>query len=196
MSIQDAARAALKYFSADEKVATPDGTFPLPTVMVAIAGGESGWQNDARGDYGLWDRPRCNGYTSFGLWQINTIHSSWLRNATGSADPCVWAQWLYNPENNARAARALYDGAGFKPWTVWNTGAYRRYLGQAQAAVAEELKKKKEQGGLAPVPVLLILLGLNAVIFLGIALSPTLRGKVEELWKKRPKGSSLPELPV
>lgn len=195
MSIQDAARAALKYFP-DEKVATPDGTFPLPTVMVAIAGGESGWRNDARGDYGLWDRPRCNGYTSFGLWQINTVHGDYLRRQTGSNDPCAWAQWLYDPDNNARAAKALYDGAGLKPWTVWNTGAYRRYLGQAQAAVAA-VKPPPDGGGKpAPVPILLILLGLKAVILLGIAVSPSLRGKVEELWKKRPKSASSPEPPV
>lgn len=186
MSIQDAAAAALKYFSPGVTVATPDGTFPLPVVMVAIAGGESGWRNDARSDYGLWDRPRCSGYTSFGLWQINTIHSTWLRNATGSADPCAWAQWLFNPENNARAARALYDGAGLKPWTVWNTGAYRKFLGQAQAAVAAvKPPNGKPPNGERPAPWLLWALAAGTVILLGAVIAPGLRRKVEGLWRKK-----------
>lgn len=189
MSIQDAAAAAVKYFPW-VPVATPDGAYPLPVVMVAIAGGESGWRNNAQGDCNYYDAPRCNGCTSFGLWQIRTVHGDYLRRQTGSNDPCVWANWLFNPDNNARAAKALYDGAGLTPWTVWNKGTYRAYLGHAQAAVAAV--KREKPGGEKPVPLLLWALAAGAVLLLSVAVSPSLRRKVEDLWRRKPKSALSP----
>lgn len=155
MSIQDAALAALAVFAATT-IQTPDGQYPLPVVMVAVAGAESGWRNDARGDRGLTDRPSCDGYTSFGLWQINTVHGAYLTQASGSSDPCRWAQWLYDPYHNAWAARALLGDRpqeNLRHWTAWRTGAYRRYLLQAQAAVLAAAPPAPPAPAPAPIPV-------------------------------------------
>ncbi len=188
MSIQDAAAAAVKYFDSRVIVQTPGGPYPLPVVMVAIAGQESGWRNDARGDYGLYDRPRCNGYTSFGLWQYNTIHGAWLRNVTGSADPCAWAQWLFIPDNNARAAKSLYTGPESlaRHWkTTWDNGYYLKYLGQAQAAVAAVKPPPVPNGdGKPPSPWLLWALTAGGIMLLGVTTVPILRRKVEGKWKR------------
>jgi hypothetical protein len=148
VSIQDAAQAAVTTFP-EALVQTPDGTFPLPVVMVAIAGAESGWDDSAQGDYGLGG-PSCGGYTSWGLWQVHNVHAAYLTQQTGSSDPCVWARWLYDPANNAAAAWALLSGdvpGGLSNWTTWNTGAYRAYLGQAAAAVAAVGGEGAQGGG-------------------------------------------------
>jgi hypothetical protein len=178
VSLQDAAQAAVATFP-DVPIRTPAGTFPLPVVMVAIAGAESGWDDAAQGDYGLGG-PSCHGYTSWGLWQIHNVHAAYLEQVTGSSDPCVWAAWLYDPYHNAQAALVLLDDdpqAGLSNWTTWNNGTYLQYLGQAQQAVAAVAA----QGGGAPtsmqiiervaVPLgfgLLFLVGLGAIA-LGVA---------------------------
>lgn len=138
MSLQDCTAAAVHTFRSSTIVATPYGRFPLPVIMVAIAGAESAWSDIARGDYGL-PGPQCGGYTSWGLWQIHSVHSAYLSRVTGSSNPCDWAAWLYVPVNNAAAAAAVMGSnvaAGLTAWTTWNTGAYRQYLQTAAAAVA------------------------------------------------------------
>ncbi len=142
MSAIDCARAILNYIS----------DYDAAVTMVAIAGAESGWRADARGDYGYTDRPNCGGYTSFGAWQYNLIHESYLRNQTGSSDPCAWAEWLMDLDNNAKAAADLYAGQGFIPWTVYRTGAYRQYLDEARAAVDEALSQPQPQPTPQPTP--------------------------------------------
>lgn len=135
MAIQDCAAVALATFS-NVPIRTPQGTFPLPIVMVAIAGAESAWVDNSRGDYGL-SGPTCQGYTSWGLWQIHSVHSAYLTRVTGSANPCTWANWLYDPAHNAQAALAvLGSNLDLEAWTTWQTGAYLHYLRQAQDAVA------------------------------------------------------------
>jgi len=148
MSIQQAAQAAVQVFP-NQPVTLPDGTTTsLPVLMVAIAGHESGWNPTEPGDF-LGTCPGCtgpassDGATSWGLWQIHNIHSAYLEQVTGSSDPNVWEQWLFDPVHNAEAAWALWQGAvhagepGWQPWSVdITTGAYRRYLAQAQQAVA------------------------------------------------------------
>lgn len=124
----------------------------LATLMVAIAGVESGWNPSADGDSistypQLAGLPNCNGYTSFGLWQINSSHSAYLRQATGSSDPCVWAAWLHDPLNNARAADVILRYQGLSAWTDYRTGAYRRYWDQAAAAVAAARQAAQTPGG-------------------------------------------------
>lgn len=111
MAITDAVLAARAVFP-PTPVRTPEGTHSLISVMVAIAGAESDWDPHAAGDPGMRD-PSCDGVahgravvaaTSWGLWQIHNVHADLLRAATGAEDACVWAEWLYDPVNNARAA--------------------------------------------------------------------------------------------
>lgn len=132
MSLQGAARAAYDTFPHREE----QGLF-LPTLMVAIAGAESGWVDDRAGDPGTGPGS-CGGYTSFGLWQIHLpAHASMLEQLMGSADPCAQAAWLAVPEHCARAALLVYQSQGLGAWTSWQTGAWRAYLPQAQAAIAQ-----------------------------------------------------------
>lgn len=136
MSIREAARAAIAHFPW-VNVPTHAGTYSLPVVMVAIAGAESGYDNRARGDVGIEPQfGTCDGYTSWGLWQIHNSHRDSLIRLTGSQDPCAWAEWLYDPDHNARMARAIYDAQGFDAWaTTWYNQRYVRFLPAARAAI-------------------------------------------------------------
>ena len=135
MSIAQAASAAATTFPF-VNVVTPYGTYALPVVMTAIGGAETGGTFDpaAAGDYGLGG-PSCNGYTSWGLWQIHNVHASYLEGVTGSSDPCQWASWLSVPANCARAALAIYQSQGLGAWTTWQEGTYSAWLTPALAAV-------------------------------------------------------------
>lgn len=135
MAISDCTLAAVVTFP-NTIIQTPYGAFALPVVMIAIAGAESGWDDASEGDWGDGGST-CDGSTSWGLWQIHNVHSTWLINATGSTNPCVWQQWLSTPTNNAQAALAIYEGQGLTAWTTYQTGAYKQYLSQAQTAVNE-----------------------------------------------------------
>lgn len=135
MSIEQAAEAAVAVWDSRQI-----NGMDLAALMVAIAGRESGWNPSADGDSiytypQLSGLPNCHGYTSFGLWQINSSHSAYLKQATGSSDPCVWAQWLHDPLNNARAADVILRYQGLSAWTTYVTGAYRAFLDQASRAV-------------------------------------------------------------
>lgn len=153
MAIADAAAAAKAIFP-PTPIQTPDGTYSLVAIMVAIAGAESAWDPRAAGDPGLRG-PSCDGVadgraivaaTSWGLWQVHNVHADFLRAATGADDACVWAEWLYDPVNNARAALHVLGAApqrGLENWSTWGGrwaqwaaghGPYRRYLAEAVAA--------------------------------------------------------------
>lgn len=57
-----------------------------------------------------------NGTTDRGYWQINSVHGG---------------QSTYDPLGNVKAAIAISDnGRNFSPWTTYNTGAYKQFLGQ------------------------------------------------------------------
>jgi hypothetical protein len=137
------AQAAVATFP-DVLIPTPLGGLPLPVVMVSIAGEEScGFNAQAAGDCG-YDLPACGsctcgpgtGATSWGAWQIHSIHEDYLRGVTGSSDPCVWSRWLFDPLNCAKAALWLYQGpSGLDNWTTWTSGTWERSLSQAQMAV-------------------------------------------------------------
>jgi len=94
--------------------------------MTAIAGAESSYNDDARGDLGIqtsvWG-------PSFGLFQIRT-----LKQKTGSGDVRDIAS-LTDP---ARQAKAAFDiskgGTDFTPWSTYTSGSYRKFLGTAEAA--------------------------------------------------------------
>jgi len=138
VSAIDCARAILKY--------VPDPA--AATVLVAIAGAESGWNLGAKGDYhNSGDCPAnwCQGYCSWGPWQINVCcHSGWIGAHIGNSDPCAVAQWLTSDwDNSAWAAAKVYtDHGGLCAWSVYeewcgpgHNGRYRGYLAEAKAAV-------------------------------------------------------------
>lgn len=96
--------------------------------MVAIAGAESGFDSQAH-------NPNAGtGDNSYGLWQINML---------GNLGPERRRQFgissddeLFDPSVNARAAYLVSGGGGkFSPWSVYKSGAYRKYLAQAREAV-------------------------------------------------------------
>ena len=68
-----------------------------------------------------------NGSTDRGLWQINSVHG---------------ALSTYSPRANTRAAIAISNnGTNWEPWTTYKTGAYRTYLGGANANPASPTTK-------------------------------------------------------
>jgi soluble lytic murein transglycosylase-like protein len=88
--------------------------FPDPDLATAVAVAESGGNALAVGDFGR----------SFGLWQIHT-----------PAHPQFSAQSLFDPDYNARAALSISkNGADWKPWTTFRTGAYKQFLPKGRAA--------------------------------------------------------------
>ncbi len=140
MSITDAARIAVQVWPGQDAI-----------TGVAIAGAESSWRNDARGDpltafsaarQEEWLPYSWQGYTSIGLWQIHMpSHRDKLALATGSSDPAVWAAYLIDFIQNGHIAWLVWREGGFNPWTTFRTGDYRAHLDAARAAVnAERLK--------------------------------------------------------
>lgn len=78
-------------------------------IASAIALAESGGDPTNVGDQG----------TSFGLWQIHI-----------PAHPQYNAAQLKTPLYNAQAAVAISShGANWQPWSTYNSGAYKQYLG-------------------------------------------------------------------
>lgn len=145
-----AAAAASAAFP-DVSVVTPYGTYPLPVVMTAIAGAETGgtFAANAAGDplsiYADGGASEaaysCGGLTSFGLWQINLpSHAGALATLSGvvASNPCGQAAWLYTPANCAAAALAVYQSQGLGAWTTFNEGTYSGWLQPAQQAVAAQ----------------------------------------------------------
>lgn len=102
-------------------------------VATAIALAESGGDASATNH-------NFNGSTDYGLWQINSIHSSIL--ASG--------QWS-DPSANAKMAHTVYANAGnsFSPWVTYTTGKYLAFMpraAKAESDVASGLTKKVQQG--------------------------------------------------
>lgn len=89
---------------------------PDPSLMAAIAMAESGGDTDAVGLVG-----------EIGLWQINQpVHVK--------AHPAWTVGWLRNPANNAAAAKVILSSQGLGAWSVYTSGAYRKYLDTASTA--------------------------------------------------------------
>ena len=116
--------------------------------LVAIAGAETGWQNEAGdpltiyGDGGEAERPfSCEGLSSFGPWQINLPANHALvatLSSVPASDPCGQKEWLMRDlRNSARAALAILRAQGYGAWTTYRTGAYRAHMAAAQEALAE-----------------------------------------------------------
>lgn len=88
-------------------------------IMAAIAIGESGGRPDAYNPVGVDD--------SYGLWQIN------LRYGPGEIERRLriggagTRQGLFDPLKNARTAFALFREQGFRAWTIYNNGEWRKH---------------------------------------------------------------------
>lgn len=98
------------------------------TVAAAVAMAESGLNTGARGDTGLetsyWG-------PSVGLMQIRTVKSQ--TGTGGDRDISI----LSDPLQNMIAAYHIsHSGKDWSPWTTFNTGKYRQFLGQAQTGAA------------------------------------------------------------
>lgn len=94
-------------------------------IAIAIAMAESGGNPKAWGDRSLHKGSR-------GLWQIYV--ASWAKPGPPRFQNNPKA--LYNPLTNAKSMMAISSGGKhWGPWTTFRTGAYRRYLREAAAAV-------------------------------------------------------------
>lgn len=94
--------------------------------MTAIAGAESGWRDDAMGDVNLQN---ATWGPSFGLFQIRT-----LKRETGRGTVRDLTALSGDLAFQAKAAWEISrHGTDFSPWTVYKTGRYRDFLGQARA---------------------------------------------------------------
>ncbi len=89
------------------------------TISVAVALAESAGKTDAI------NTANTNGTRDYGLWQINSVHADLFKSA-------VWS----DPAQNARMAFAVFKGAGYRwsPWSTFNNGAYKRFMGVAAAS--------------------------------------------------------------
>lgn len=87
--------------------------------LVATGYSESGMNNTIRGDGG----------NSIGLFQIHIpSHPDKLRAMTGTGDRNTWIKWLMVPENNIRAAAAVYHSQGLGAWTEYRNGHYSQFM--------------------------------------------------------------------
>ncbi len=90
------------------------GGFPPNTLstMAAIAMAESGGAN-------IKQQGQPYNLTGWGLWQITP----------GNKLPSIGVDAeLFDPVKNARAAFAVWRTQGYGAWTVWKTGAYRKFM--------------------------------------------------------------------
>ena len=93
--------------------------------QTAIALAESGGDGAAVGDVSLQDNTWG---PSYGLFQIRTVKAD---TGKGTIRDISWLA-----ASTANQAKAAYDisrhGVDFTPWTVYVTGAYQSFLGQAK----------------------------------------------------------------
>jgi len=193
MAINDVATAAYNVFPMDT-IQTPYGAFSLPVVMTAIAGAEDGFGNGP-GDPGIENTCNppgtlCNGYGSFGPWQISlSCNGNTIAAVSGipTSDPCGQANWLTDYQNCAQVALAIYQAGGggtegFKSWCTWwgdgrcgveggapGYGPYHQYLAQAQQAINQIVSSVSSPPPLsfAPPPVSQWFLWAGGILFAG-----------------------------
>lgn len=81
-------------------------------VATAVMRAESGCNPTAT------NKANRNGSVDRGLFQVNSVHKA----KVGNLDD------LYDPATNIRIAYRVYLGSGWKAWSVYNSGAYKRFL--------------------------------------------------------------------
>lgn len=109
------------------KLAQGAGFTPAQSVIMgAIAKAESGLEPGVRGDLGIQTEKWG---PSIGLWQIRSLKPAYL-----AAEPHRDASRLADPTFNAQAARKVYQAQGYSAWSVYSSGAWKRYSGEAELA--------------------------------------------------------------
>ncbi len=119
---------------------TPAKTGSLSAVDVARLGSKAGWSgNDlvlavavSRAESGFnpgaVNKANSNGTEDYGLWQINSVHSTLFTKY----------DWK-DGQQNAYMAKAVWDGRksghGWEAWSTYTNGKYRSFMAEAQAAV-------------------------------------------------------------
>lgn len=98
------------------------------TTAAAVAMAESKGVTDAVGDVGLQD---AKWGPSIGLWQIRSLKAEY---GTGSPRD---ASRLKDPWFNTQAMLSISGkGSNWKPWSTYNSGSYKDYLGPATSGAA------------------------------------------------------------
>ncbi|HET6215351.1 MAG TPA: hypothetical protein VFE14_20970 [Micromonosporaceae bacterium] len=98
-------------------------------IMTAIGLAESGGDDTAQGDLQLQDHTWG---PSYGTYQIRT-----LKGDTGTGKLRDITALTGDDLRQAQTAYAISrSGADFTPWSVYTSGRYRTFLGQAQTAAA------------------------------------------------------------
>jgi len=177
LGINDVATLILKYFTR-EQAPTMIAIAIAESSLNASAEGDSPSALRNAGYYDsasvakYWNCPTSSNKTddtagaSIGLYQIFlganhdvVMNLSGIHFATidvglafnvpaNEADACLLVEWLKNPENNVKAAKAIFDSQGYGAWSVYKYPAgnpvYKQYLAQAEAAIPEVPEEKAE----------------------------------------------------
>ncbi|MEZ0114792.1 hypothetical protein ABH920_008827 [Catenulispora sp. EB89] len=111
--------AAKAGYSFDRTVATSLGREPQIVVAIAVAMAESSCDPGAV-------NVNSGGSEDRGLWQMNSVYHSEVSNACAFQIQC-----------NANAAWKVSDhGANWSPWSAYNNGSWRSFVGDARAAIS------------------------------------------------------------
>lgn len=86
-------------------------------IMTQIAAKESNWNTSA------FNGNANTGDESYGLWQINMLGD--LGPARRKALGLSKNADLFDPTTNARAARYIFKGQGYRAWSVYKNGSYK-----------------------------------------------------------------------
>jgi len=108
---------------------TSDFTEDEAVVMAAIGMAESSGRPHAHNTEG--------DDNSYGLWQINMLdRPGFMMGEERRGQLALDSnEQLFDPIVNGQAAKYIYDMQGFRAWTVYRTGAYKKYLPAAQEAL-------------------------------------------------------------
>lgn len=106
-------------------------------IAVAVAKAESGLDPKSHNP-----KPPDN---SYGLWQINMLGDMGpdRRKKFGLSSN----EALFDPATNAKAAYAIYKGSGWKAWTTYTRGTYKKNLPATQAAIVAGAKADLQANG-------------------------------------------------
>ena len=103
---KEVAKELDSYWTRENVKALIRRTFPEdPVVAIAVASCESGLKPTA------YNPNNKNGSTDGGLWQLNSVHDSRLKELGLNK---------YNPEDATKYARMLYDEQHWSPWVCYN----------------------------------------------------------------------------
>ena len=108
---------------------TSDFTEDEAVIMAAIGMAESSGRPHAHNTEG--------DDNSYGLWQINMLdRPGFMMGEERRGQLALDSnEQLFDPIVNGQAAKYIYDMQGFGAWTVYKTGAYKKYLPAAQEAL-------------------------------------------------------------